>query len=208
MKYQLRPCDEDAFVMNQRFLCCLAVMLSAGSMAALGQSLSPAAKPSPTTARLKTWIPPRTADGQPNLQGTWSNASNTPLERPKELGAKEFYTQQEFAEVSKKGFLGDRGGPQEVHYDFGQFGMDAMQSKFAANLRTSLSAETILYEFTVDDPSTWVKPWTAQLVMGPALGQIYEFACHEGNYGLRNNLSGARAEEKRAAEQAAKSAPK
>ncbi len=60
---------------------------------------------------------------------------------------------------------------------------------------TRTSKDTILYEFTVDDPATWAKPWTAQLVMGPALGQIYEFACHEGNYGLANNLSGARAEE-------------
>jgi hypothetical protein len=317
----------------------------AGSVAALGQALSPATKPAPA-AKVKTWIPPRTPDGQPDLQGTWTNASNTPLERPKELGAKEFYTEQEFAEAAKKGFLGDRGGPQEVHYNFGQYGMDATQSKFAQNLRTSMvvgpegripamtpeavkrnaarvamnkgheldgpenrgltercilygategppmlpamynnnmeivqepgfvailnemfhdvrvipvdgrshipqyirqwrgdsigrwegntlvvdttnftnqtpfhgsseklhvverftrtSAETVLYEFTVDDPATWVKPWTAQYVMGPALGQIYEFACHEGNYGLHNNLSGARAEEKRAAENNAK----
>jgi hypothetical protein len=69
---------------------------------------------------------------------------------------------------------------------------------------TRTSAETILYEFTVDDPHTWVKPWSAQLVMGPSNGQIYEFACHEGNYGLRNNLSGARAEDKRAAEKNAR----
>jgi len=134
---------EEEFVMNQRFLCCiggLAVML-AGSTAAVGQALSPAAKPAPTV-KVKTWIPPRTADGQPDLQGTWTNASNTPLERPKELGAKEFYTGQEFAEVSKKGFLGDRGGPQEVHYDFGQYGMDALQSKFAPNLRTSMVVGT------------------------------------------------------------------
>ncbi len=62
----------------------------------------------------------------------------------------------------------------------------------------------ILYQFTVDDPHTWAKPWSGELVMGPALGQIYEFACHEGNYGLANNLSGARAEEKKAAEEAAK----
>src|SRR5262245_44565570 len=80
--------------------------------------------------KAKTWTSPRTAFGQPDLQGTWSNASNTPFERPKELGAKEFYTEQEFAEASKRGFLGDRGGPQEVHYDFGQYGMDALQSKF------------------------------------------------------------------------------
>ena len=51
-------------------------------------------------------------------------------------------------------------------------------------------------------------PWVGVTALGYALGQIYEFACHEGNYGLRNNLSGARAEERRAAEQAAKNAPK
>src|SRR5438105_1554 len=59
---------EEEFVMNQRFLCCiggLAVML-AGSTVALGQALSPAAKPAPAV-KVKTWIPPRTADGQPDL---------------------------------------------------------------------------------------------------------------------------------------------
>jgi hypothetical protein len=61
---------------------------------------------------------------------------------------------------------------------------------------TRTSAETILYRFTVEDPHTWAKPWTAELVMGPANGEVYEFACHEGNYGLPNILSGARAEEK------------
>ena len=67
---------------------------------------------------------------------------------------------------------------------------------------TRTSKDTILYQFTVDDPSTWAKPWGAELVMGPALGEIYEFACHEGNYGMANNLSGARADEKKAAEEA------
>jgi len=65
---------------------------------------------------------------------------------------------------------------------------------------TRTGKDTVLYQFTVDDPATWAKPWGGELVMGPANGEIYEFACHEGNYGLRNNLSGARAEDKRAAE--------
>ena len=294
----------------------------------------------------QSWTSPRTADGQPDLQGIWSNATNKPFERPKELGAKEFYTAEEAAELAKKGYLGERNAQPEAHYDFSQYGMDAMQQSFARNLRTSLivgpdgrvppmtpeavkrnsdraakakghefdgpenrslmercivygqqegppmlppmynnnmeivqdrgyvailnemyhdvrlipvdgsahapenirqwrgdsrghwegdtlvvdttnftdktpfhgssenlhvverftrtSPQTILYQFTVDDPHTWTKPWGGEMVMGPALGEIYEFACHEGNYGLANNLSGARAEEKKAAEEAAK----
>jgi len=54
------------------------------------------------------------------------------------------------------------------------------------------------------NPATWVKPWTGQYVMGPAIGQIYEFACNEGNYGLYNNLNAARVLEKQAAEKNAK----
>ena len=320
--------------MNHRLLCSIAAL--AASTFAAGQTLSPVAKPA-AAKTAATWTPSRTPDGRPDLQGVWSNASNTPLERPKNLGSKEFYTEQEAAELARQGFQGDRGGLQEVHYDFSQFGMDAMQSRFAQNLRTSMivgpegrvppmtpegqkrnadlaakakghefdgpesrglterciiygnaegppmlppmynnnmqivqepgyvaiinemyhdvrvistngrrhvpqnirqwrgdsvghwegatlvvdttnftgqtrfrgstenlhvierftrtSPETILYEFTVEDPATWVRPWTAQLVMGPALGQLYEFACHEGNYGMANNLRNARFEE-------------
>ena len=294
----------------------------------------------------KNWVAPRTADGHPDLEGTWSNATNKPIERPKELGSKEFYTEQEFAEVSKTWYLGERNAKPEAHYDFAQFGMDGMQANFASNLRTSIvtgpegrippftaegqkrnseraakakghefdgaqnrglmerclvygqlegppmlppmynnnmeivqapgwvailnemyhdtrlipvdrsasprphidagirqwrgdsrgrwegdtlvvettnftdktpffgssenlrvterftrtGPQTIVYQFTVEDPATWTKPWSGELVMGPAQGDIYEFACHEGNYGLANNLSGARAVEKEAAE--------
>ena len=337
--------------MSQRYLPFAALALAA-SIAGFGQS-APAtsrdtnkAAAKPDTKASEGWVMPRLGDGRPDLQGTWTNATNKPFERPKELGSKEFYTQKEYAEVLKKGFVGDRGGPQEVHYDFSQYGMDALQSRFATDLRTSLvigpegrvppmlpeavkrnaeraaankgheldgpenrgltercliygavegppmlppmynnnmeivqgdgyvaivnemyhdtrliptdgrphvpenirlwrgdprghwegdtlvvdttnftnqtafrgssehlhlterftrtSAETVLYQFTVEDPHTWAKPWSAELVMGPAIGDIYEFACHEGNYGLRNNLSGARAEEKRAAERGGK----
>jgi hypothetical protein len=60
-----------------------------------------------------------------------------------------------------------------------------------------VDAGTILYRFTVDDPTTFTKPWTAEVVMTKSEGPIYEYACHEGNYALADILKGARAEEKK-----------
>ena len=62
-----------------------------------------------------------------------------------------------------------------------------------------IDAETILYRFTVEDPTVWTKPWSGELLMHRMEGPIYEYACHEGNYGLANILAGARAAEKSAA---------
>ncbi len=328
-----------------RTLCVAVIAPFAISMVAAGQSSSPLAKPA-TGEKTNTWKVPRTVDGQPDLQGIWTNATSIPMERPKELGAKEFYTPQEAAEIAAKGYHGDRNPLPEAHYDMSQFGIDPTQNKFAPNLRTSLivgpegrippmlpeavkrnaaraakmkghewdgaesrnlaercimwaqegppmlgatynnnleivqsknqvaiftelihdariiplngpldgnphpskdihllrgdsrghwegdtlvvdvanftnktafrgssenlhvierftrtSPQTILYEFTIDDPSTWERPWSAQLVMGPADGEIYEYACHEGNHALANSLSAARAEEKQTAGQ-------
>jgi hypothetical protein len=56
----------------------------------------------------------------------------------------------------------------------------------------------------VEDPATWDQPWTAELAMTKTNGPIYEFGCHEGNYGLANTLSGARAAEANAAKKSAK----
>jgi len=69
---------------------------------------------------------------------------------------------------------------------------------------TRMDAETLRYQFTVDDPSTWTRPWSAEVLWEKDSGPIFEHACHEGNYGMYNTLAGARAEEKRAAEEAAK----
>jgi hypothetical protein len=296
----------------------------------------------------KTWTLSRTPDGQPDLQGFWSNVSIVPLERPAELAGKEFFTEQELAEKEK---LAKQPKPVEVlgltiaHYDFVQFGLDPTQAKHALNRRTSLvvdppdgrippltaearkraadraearkrvgpfdgpetrplgercifmtegppmlpeaynsnmqiqqgpgyvailqeeihdvriipldgrphvgpkireymgdsrghwegdtlivdttnftdktnfrgasenvhvierlrrvDEDTILYQFTVEDPSTWDRPWTAELPITKIKGPLYEFACHEGNYGMANTLRGAREAEK-AAEEAAK----
>jgi hypothetical protein len=56
--------------------------------------------------------------------------------------------------------------------------------------------DTLRYEITVNDPSTWTAPWTAALNMTPQADGMYEYACHEGNLSMRNILSGARAAER------------
>jgi hypothetical protein len=58
---------------------------------------------------------------------------------------------------------------------------------------------TLLYEFTVDDPESFTRPWTARYPLTKTNDLIYEYACHEGNYGLEGSLAGARAQEKAAA---------
>jgi hypothetical protein len=65
---------------------------------------------------------------------------------------------------------------------------------------TRASPDTLLYEFTVDDPTAFTKPWTAQLTVTRAKGPIYEYACHEGNYAMLDILAGARKAEQNAAE--------
>ena len=69
---------------------------------------------------------------------------------------------------------------------------------------TRVDADTLLYRFTVDDPSTWTRPWTAEVPWRKAVGPLFEHACHEGNRGLYNTLAGARLEDKRAADAATK----
>jgi hypothetical protein len=65
-------------------------------------------------------------------------------------------------------------------------------------------ADTIDYRYTVDDPTTYTRTWTVAVPMKRAEGPIFEYACHEGNYAMPNILRGARAQEKAAAEGAAK----
>jgi hypothetical protein len=324
--------------------------------AARAQAASPAVK---TNAVHKPWAPPRTADGEPDLQGVWTNNTVTPLERPKELGAKEFYTEAELQALAKHererlkqiedqgqppaNHSGVEGAPaDDVHYDFSQFGLDRGQSKLAWNRRTSiivgpdgrippLTAEararvaeirakakghefdgpenfslgarciarpnvtpllptaynsnlqivqgkgyvaieteeihdvrmiptdgrphiaknihqwygdsvghwegdtlivdttnfsdlnpfrgaqnvhmierltrvdqdTILYQFTVEDPGMWTRPWSGELPITKIDGQLYEYACHEANYPLANTLRGARVAEAEAAKKSA-----
>src|ERR1700730_14232808 len=90
----------------------------------------------------KPWTAPRTPDGQPDLQGFWTNSTYVPLQRPKDV-TKEFYTREEVAKMVQKAASEEAeqtepGTIPDVHYDFTQFGLDRSQNPLAVNLRTSL----------------------------------------------------------------------
>ncbi len=64
---------------------------------------------------------------------------------------------------------------------------------------TPVGPDTLRYEFTLDDPATWTRPWTAQAPLPRVAPPLYEFACHEQNYGLINLVMGAQVTEAEAA---------
>ena len=69
---------------------------------------------------------------------------------------------------------------------------------------TRTAPDILLYQFTIDDPGTYTKPWSGEIPMRSFPGPVYEYACHEGNYGMQLILSGARSDEKNAAQGAAR----
>lgn len=334
-------CRFSAFALIGAFS--IAVVLLSADFVAAQASKTPA-----KSDAARTWKAPRTPDGQPSLEGYWTNTTYTPLQRPNNV-TKELFTEQELEEFLKHAASEEAeqtvpGTIPDVHYDFTQFGLDRSQGVLAKSLRTSMIVDppdgklpplseegkkraaeraeerkrmggiydaaqnqplsvrcvhmdrvgppmlpgaynntyefvqtagyvmilvemlhdvrlipldgrsqlpanlkqwtgsrrghwegetlvventnfngkapfqgssenmrlterftrvdenTIRYQFTVDDPSTWTKPWSAELLMKKTVGPIFEHACHEGNYGLGNTLAGARAQEKRATE--------
>jgi hypothetical protein len=66
---------------------------------------------------------------------------------------------------------------------------------------TRRGANRLHYAFTIEDATMWDKPWGGEYEFSPTNGDIQEYACHEGNYGLQNILAGAREEERQAASQ-------
>jgi hypothetical protein len=83
------------------------------------------------------------------------------------------------------GFYGDAGG---------MYGWD--RNLHVVERFSLADANTSLYKFEVDDPTAYTRPWKGELTMARSSGQLYEYACHEGNYALPNLLNGFRATER------------
>jgi hypothetical protein len=84
------------------------------------------------------------------------------------------------------GFYGDAGG---------NFGWD--RNLHLVERFSLFDADTLLYQFEIDNPTAFTQPWKGELTMTRSTGNIYEFACHEGNYSLTNMLRGYRAAERK-----------
>jgi hypothetical protein len=338
--------------MSFRFVVTLGAAALAAGWLAPGTSSGQA----PSAAKAKARAVPRTPDGQPDLQGTWTNATVTPFQRPAELAGKEFFTEQEAAAFEQQRIQqndvdrieGERGaadlarraynnvwfdrgthtvksrrtslvvdppdgrvppltpeaqkkhdsfraqlalhpadGPEdrlltercilfgaagppmlpepynnnyqivqspgyvtilaEMNHEariipldgrphapqnirqwtgdsrgrwegdtlvvdssnftfnnqsrFGVAYLDGMsdQNLHVVERFTRTDPDTILYRATVEDPTVYTKPWTVEISMTKREERVFEYACHEGNYGMFGILSGTRAEERKAA---------
>ena len=73
--------------------------------------------------------------------------------------------------------------------------LTALSQTLPEKLALALDDKTLLYRFTIEDPDTWTKPWTAEYTWPATDELLYEYACHEGNYAMGNILRGARLKE-------------
>jgi hypothetical protein len=106
-------------------------------------------------------------------------------------------------------WLGDSRGRWEgdtlvvdtTNYRAGAF-MNASEKLHVIERFTRTGPDVLQYQVTIDDPGTWTKPWTVMIPLRHSKDAIYEYACHEGNYGMVGILAGARAEDAKDQEKA------
>jgi hypothetical protein len=105
-------------------------------------ALAHLAAQAPAKQAAKPWSPPRLADGHPDFSGFYDDRTATPLERDRALGTKEFYTDQEFAELAERQRRGENrragNGAQEAVYDRTVYGYDTKDDPLQSTKRTSL----------------------------------------------------------------------
>ena len=92
--------------------------------------------------------------------------------------------------IETRNFNALTGSFMEPRVAYGNSYNKALTERF-----TRTSHDTVQYEFTLDDPSTFTDRVDVLIPMTKVAGQLYEYACHEGNYGLTNILRGARVQE-------------
>jgi hypothetical protein len=110
------------------------------------------------------------------------------------------------APANIRSWLGDPRGHWEgntlvvdtTNYKPGAFMNVSTEQLHVVERFTRTSADTMKWEITVNDPGAWAKPWSAMIPLKHSDEALFEYSCHEGNYGLQGILAGARAEEKAA----------
>jgi len=121
----------------------LAAIVIAAVLIAPANAQAPSGATQKTSSTTKTWIPTRTPDGQPDLQGVWTNATLTPFERPTELAGKATITDQEAADIEKRAAIasrveqapkaGDPGGYNQVWADGGTTWLSTRQTSLVVD---------------------------------------------------------------------------
>jgi hypothetical protein len=123
------------------------------------------------------------------------NSKHPPAEMRKWLGDSIGWWEGDTLVVDTTNFhpqAGVRGGSQSAH----------VVERF-----TRLASGDLLYQFTMNDPSTWTAPWSGEYLWRASQERVWEYACHEGNYAMGNILRGARLLEKEKLERAANGGP-
>lgn len=134
------------------------------------------------------WTPPRTPDGQPDLQGVWLSNTATPLERPKQLEGRARLTDEEVAEFRRRAERLFRTGNSDFAVGDGVYFMGSTENLKLVERFTRVAPDRITYEMTMTDPTTWTQPWTAMMPLRQRQERLYEFACHEGNYHIMSGM--------------------